>query len=95
MPLLAIGVICGYLGAAPAVVWASFTLFAVAFPLLLPLGLWIYTLVFAFSALWFTHYGLAALQALRQGAPAAPQWSVIEPVLKPENAVMPALPHEP
>ena len=95
MPLLAIGVICGYLGAAPAVVWASFTLFAVAFPLLLPLGLWIYTLVFAFSALWFTHYVLAALQALRQGVPDASPWTAIEPVLKPENAAVPALPHEP
>ncbi len=93
LPLLAIGVICGYLGAAPAVVWASFTLFAMAFPLLLPLGLWIYTLVFAFSALWFTHYCLAALQVLRQGAPDAPQWQAIEPVLKPETA-LPALPHE-
>ena len=94
LPLLAIGVICGYLGAAPAVVWASFTLFAMAFPLLLPLGLWIYTLVFAFSALWFTHYCLAALQALRQGAPDARPWQAIEPVLKPETA-LPALPHEP
>jgi len=26
---------------------------------------WIYTLVFAFSALWFAHFALAALQALR------------------------------
>ena len=83
------------MGAAPAVVWASFTLFAVAFPLLLPLGLWIYTLVFAFSALWFTHYVLAALQALRQGVPEAPPWTAIEPVLKPESAAVPALPHEP
>lgn len=66
VPLLLIGVICGYLGAAPAVIWASFALFAVAFPVLLPLGLWIYTLVFAFSALWFSHYCLDALQIRRQ-----------------------------
>ena len=32
---------------------------------LVPLAIWIYTLVFAFSSLWFTHYGLAALQRLR------------------------------
>jgi len=32
---------------------------------LVPLAIWIYTLVFAFSALWFAHYALAALQSLR------------------------------
>ncbi|MDO5290676.1 MAG: EI24 domain-containing protein [Pseudomonadota bacterium] len=64
-PLLVMGVVCGYLGAAPGVVWASATLFAVAFALLIPVAIWIYTLVFAFSSLWFTHYCLAALQAHR------------------------------
>lgn len=71
VPLLLMGVVCGYLGAAPAIIWASFALFAVAFPILLPLGLWIYTLVFAFSALWFSHYCLDALQARRQREQAA------------------------
>jgi len=52
-------------GAAPSVVWASTLLLAVAFPLLLPAAVWVYTLVFIFSALWFAHYCLAALQALR------------------------------
>ena len=65
--LLAIGVVCGYLGAAPGVVWASFALFAVAFAVLIPVAIWIYTLVFIFSSLWFTHYCLAALQAQRAG----------------------------
>ncbi|XAH25506.1 EI24 domain-containing protein [Xylophilus sp. GW821-FHT01B05] len=63
--LLAMGIICGYLGAAPGVVWLSGALFVA---LLLPLTLvavWIYTMVFAFSALWFLHYCLAALQELR------------------------------
>ena len=64
-PLLVMGVVCGYLGAAPGVVWASFALFAIAFALLIPVAIWIYTLVFAFSSLWFTHYCLAALQAQR------------------------------
>ena len=63
--LLAIGVISGYLGAAPAVVWASGLLFAFAFVILVPVAIWIYTLVFAFSSLWFTHYCLAALEQLR------------------------------
>jgi hypothetical protein len=32
---------------------------------LVPVAIWIYTLVFAFASLWFCHYCLAALQALR------------------------------
>jgi hypothetical protein len=65
LPLLAIGVLCGYLGAAPSIVWASGLLFAAAFFVLAPMAIWIYTLVFAFSALWFAHYCLDALARLR------------------------------
>jgi hypothetical protein len=54
-------------------VWASGVLFAAAFVILVPLAIWIYTLVFAFSSLWFTHYCLAALQALRSERSAAQQ----------------------
>lgn len=63
--LLSIGVITGYLGAAPSLLWASGALFVVAFVVLVPLAIWVYTLVFAFSSLWFTHFSLAALQSLR------------------------------
>ena len=90
-PLLVIGIVCGYLGAAPALVWASMTLFAVAFAVLIPLAIWIYTLVFAFSALWFTHYGLAALAAMRQSGPDARPWQAIEPVLENSDPAMPRL----
>lgn len=71
--LLLIGIACGYLGAAPSIVWASGALFAAAFIVLVPIAVWIYTLVFAFSSLWFLHFGLAALEALRaeRGAPQA------------------------
>lgn len=65
MALLGIGVFCGFLGAAPNLIWASGALLAAAFVILVPLAVWIYTLVFAFSSLWFAHYCLAALQALR------------------------------
>ena len=65
MWLLGMGVATGYLGAAPSIVWASGALFAAAFVLLAPVAIWIYTLVFAFSALWFSHYCLAALEQLR------------------------------
>jgi hypothetical protein len=74
--LLLIGVVTGYLGAAPSLVWASGALFAAAFVLLVPVAIWIYTLVFAFSSLWFSHYCLAALAQLRSEPPppgAAPQ----------------------
>ncbi|PUE06889.1 hypothetical protein B9Z51_13255 [Limnohabitans sp. T6-5] len=62
---LAMGVITGLMGAAPSLVWASGALFAAAFVILVPMAIWIYTLVFAFSSLWFAHFALAALQALR------------------------------
>jgi hypothetical protein len=65
LSLLGMGVFCGFLGAAPSLIWASGALFAAAFVILVPLAIWIYMLVFAFSSLWFAHYGLAALQALR------------------------------
>ena len=68
--LLLMGVITGYLGASPSAVWALGTGFLPAFILLVPLAIWIYTLVFAFASLWFVHYGLAALQALRAEAAA-------------------------
>ena len=63
--MLGIGVLAGYLGAAPSIVWASGALFAAAFVILVPLAIWIYTLVFAFASLWFAHYCLAALERLR------------------------------
>ncbi len=63
--LLAMGVFCGYLGAAPGLLWVSGALFAAAFVILVPLAIWIYMLVFSLSSLWFAHYCLAALQALR------------------------------
>jgi hypothetical protein len=69
--LLGMGVLTGYLGAAPSLVWASGVLFIALAPVLVPLAIWIYTLVFAFSALWFAHYALTALQALRAERAAA------------------------
>ena len=63
--LLVIGVISGYLGAAPSLVWASGALFAAAFVILVPVAIWIYTLVFGFASLWFSHYCLDALAQMR------------------------------
>ena len=66
--LLLMGVLCGYLGAAPSLLWASGAMFIALAPLLIPVAIWIYTLVFAFASLWFAHYALAALQRLRAQA---------------------------
>lgn len=63
--LLGIGVLSGYLGAAPSLIWASGAMFVAMAPLLVPVAIWLYTLVFAFSSLWFSHYSLAALEQLR------------------------------
>ena len=69
--LLLMGVATGYLGAAPSIIWASGWFFAALFPVLIPAAIWIYTLVFVFSSLWFSHYCLAALEQLRR-APVVP-----------------------
>ena len=63
--LLGIGVVSGYLGAAPSLLWAASALTLVFAPLLIVVSVWLYTLVFGFSALWFTHYALSALAVLR------------------------------
>lgn len=63
--LLAIGVVSGYLGAAPSLIWAASAATLVFAPLLIGVSVWLYTLVFAFSALWFAHFCLGALAALR------------------------------
>lgn len=63
--LLGIGVVSGFLGAAPSLLWAASALTLVFAPLLIVVSVWLYTLVFGFSALWFTHFALAALAQLR------------------------------
>ena len=96
LSLLGIGVLTGYLGAAPSLVWASGALALVLAPVLVPVAVWIYTLVFAFSALWFAHFALAALQGLRAesvvlpSAPSGPP-APAEPLALPpvDNATSP------
>lgn len=86
--LLLMGVICGYLGAAPSLLWASGAMAVALAPLFIPLAVWLYTLVFAFASLWFAHYTLAALHQLRAGqASQAPAGS------RDPNAPADLLPH--
>ena len=72
LPLLGMGVATGYLGAAPSLIWAFGVLALPMMPLLVPVFVWLYTLVFAFSSAWFCHYCLDALDRHRRAqAPAA------------------------
>ena len=71
--LLAMGIVCGYLGALPSLLWAASAATLIFAPLLVLVSVWLYTLVFAFAAAWFAHYALRALQQLRNTAvPVAP-----------------------
>lgn len=95
-PLLVIGVITGYLGVAPTAVWAFGALSLVFAPLFVAVSVWLYTLVFAFAALWFAHYELAALEALRrlEPPPVEPEVSPMSPASPPSFAP-PASPTSP
>ena len=84
--LLVIGILSGYLGAAPSLLWASGAMFVALAPLLVPVAIWIYTLVFAFASLWFAHFTLAALQRMRSAG-------TVE-VLDPEPVISSAAPLE-
>ena len=91
-PLLAIGIITGYLGAAPSLLWAVNAAALVLAPVLVVLSVWLYTLVFAFAALWFAHFALAALQQMRQQAAITLEPLVPAAQTAPALAPAPALP---
>jgi hypothetical protein len=84
--LLAIGLLTGYLGALPSALWASGAMFIAMAPVLVPLAVWVYTLVFSFSSLWFAHYSLSMLEKLRK-APPHPQPPAPSPVLVDQRLV--------
>lgn len=64
--LLAMGVVSGLLGAVPTFFWATSALALVLFPIVSFVALWVYSLIFVFAALWFTHFLLDALKDLRE-----------------------------
>jgi hypothetical protein len=77
-PMLAMGVVCGYLGAAPSLLWAASAATLIFAPILVVASVWLYTLVFAFAACWFAHFALAALARLRSQAVSAPVPASVE-----------------
>ena len=79
IPMLTMGVVSGYLGAVPSLIWAiSGVAGVILAPFMVLVAIWLYTLVFAFSTAWFTHYALAALQAQRAAEPVAESALVID-----------------
>jgi hypothetical protein len=69
--LLGMGMAVGYLGGIPSLAWIGGALLLPKILLLTPVYVWACTMVFAFSALWFTHYCLDALAELRRQQPMA------------------------
>jgi len=64
--LLSMGIVSGLLGAVPTFFWATSALALVLFPVVSFIAVWIYSLIFVFAALWFSHFLLAALKDLRR-----------------------------
>ena len=64
--LLVMGVICGFLCGVPSLIWTLGMWAVIAAPFVMVGAIWLYTMIFSFSALWFTHYLLSVLAELRK-----------------------------
>jgi hypothetical protein len=64
-PLLIMGIVCGFLCGVPSMIWTLSLQLIIFAPFIMVGVIWLYTMIFTFSALWFTHYGLAVLASLR------------------------------
>ena len=65
-PLMFMGVASGYMGSMPAMLWAAGGVLSFALaPVLVLVSVWLYTLVFCLTGLWFAHYLMQALHQLR------------------------------
>jgi hypothetical protein len=69
--LFGIGVISGLLGSLPTMLWAWSVWLLPLFPVVAAATIWIYAFILVFSALWFAHYCLHALERLRTETTAA------------------------
>ena len=64
-PMLVMGVVCGFLCGVPSMIWTFSAGLLILAPVIIVGVIWLYTMIFTFSALWFAHYGLSALAGLR------------------------------
>lgn len=65
-PLLSMGIACGLASTLPGLLWAGSVLFIVLLPIFALFAIWLYVFIFVFSALWFAHYCLHALEDSRR-----------------------------
>jgi hypothetical protein len=61
-------------------IWTLSMQFIIFAPFIMVGVIWLYTLIFTFSALWFTHYNLAVLASLRHAESAM---RAVQPVVAP------------
>ena len=81
-PMLVMGIVCGFLCGVPSMIWTLGMGVIIAAPFVMVGVIWLYTLIFTFSALWFTHYGLSVLAALRHAETAM---RAVAPVVAPAS----------
>ena len=93
-PLFVMGILTGFICSALSLIWTFSPGMLIAAPFVMIVSIWLYTLVFTFSALWFTHYVLAALANLRAAETAM---RAVQPAM-PAAAALPLVeevpPHE-
>jgi len=64
-PFLVMGIISGFLCGVPSMIWTISASVLILAPIVMPAVIWLYTMIFTFAALWFTHYALSVLASLR------------------------------
>jgi hypothetical protein len=65
LQLLIMGIVCGFLCGVPSMIWTLSMQVIIFAPFVMVGVVWLYTMIFSFSALWFTHYLLSVLAELR------------------------------
>ncbi|WP_277185452.1 EI24 domain-containing protein [Caballeronia sp. BR00000012568055] len=75
-PLLGIGIVSGLLSSVPTMLWAWSVWLLPLFPVVAAVTIWAYAFILVFSALWFAHYCLHALERLRASEPQYPAITV-------------------
>ena len=86
-PLLVMGIISGFVCGLPSMIWTISASVLILAPVIMTAVIWVYTMIFTFAALWFTHYALAVLAqlraaeaALRAVQPVRPAMTGVEPL---------------
>ncbi len=75
-PMLVMGILTGFLCGVPSMIWTLSVTMLIFAPFVMVIAIWLYAMIFTFAALWFTHYALSALSALRAAESA---WKSVQP----------------